>query len=539
MNERTTAGRRLDIMKTAPSARFHALDSARVSAMLLGVLYHALVFHTNAAAVGRTDLWGPFDPTEVALSAIITQWLHSFRMPLFFAISGFFCHMMLGKYGPRHYLAKRWWRIGAPMLAMLFAVALGHVITRPDPTSVVYRLLNHHFMLGHLWFLWYLLAFSTIAPLIAKMTPEKAYDLGRWSVRNNTAPWVLGLLTVPTLMRSGGDSGWALGPAGGICGTLFQYQRDMPFYLTYVLAGWWLYRVREALPDLARSWFRNLAVGCFVFALSRVLSRHFITRTDLAYHGHIRLLSYATYAIGSAHLCWGFLGVFQKYLDRPGRIWKYLADAALWIYLTHLIILDKVLVCLAPLVLPWWGRASAASTLAVAVAIVLFEVFVRPTPLCYLFGPARARPLGEGPEPVLPPIHISAGPVARPGSSVRSGHAAVSRVRWIHQSVGPQDHPRMGGVLPGQWVARRCHPRPLQTDVASQRRDRRSPGYAPPSRCPLRGRSVTELERSPIALPTRGGAGSLLPFSPGRRCPEGADEGIRLAIDIGLRTWPR
>ena len=37
--------------------------------------------------------------------------LHSIRMPLFILISGFFGHMMLGKYGLSRYLAKRRWRI--------------------------------------------------------------------------------------------------------------------------------------------------------------------------------------------------------------------------------------------------------------------------------------------------------------------------------------------------------------------------------------------------------------------------------------------
>ncbi len=49
--------------------------------------------------------------------------LHSFRMPLFFLISGFFANMMLGKYGTKRYLARRWWRIGAPLAIAIVAFA--------------------------------------------------------------------------------------------------------------------------------------------------------------------------------------------------------------------------------------------------------------------------------------------------------------------------------------------------------------------------------------------------------------------------------
>jgi glucan biosynthesis protein C len=70
--------------------------------MLLGVVYHTLLFRmfTEGFTPGTMGGSGP--------SRWIQDWLHSFRMPLSFLISGFFGRMMLEKYGTRDYLRRRW-----------------------------------------------------------------------------------------------------------------------------------------------------------------------------------------------------------------------------------------------------------------------------------------------------------------------------------------------------------------------------------------------------------------------------------------------
>ncbi|MBL9174621.1 MAG: acyltransferase family protein [Verrucomicrobiales bacterium] len=94
--------------------RYHALDSLRAVAMLLGILYHALLFGGGMGSMfGGTP--GP--------DARLMEWIHSFRMPMFFMISGFFCHMMLTKYGVGRYLSRRWWRLGAAVLIYLTVIA--------------------------------------------------------------------------------------------------------------------------------------------------------------------------------------------------------------------------------------------------------------------------------------------------------------------------------------------------------------------------------------------------------------------------------
>jgi hypothetical protein len=96
-------------------SRYFALDSVRTMAMLLGVLYHAMMY--------ADEMFGGSEGGSPDTIRRMMDWVHPFRMPLFFLLSGFFCNMMFKKYGIRRYLAKRWVRIFIPFLLVLVAIS--------------------------------------------------------------------------------------------------------------------------------------------------------------------------------------------------------------------------------------------------------------------------------------------------------------------------------------------------------------------------------------------------------------------------------
>ncbi len=111
-------------MNSKPEApRYYALDSVRATAMLLGVVYHSMIFRMFIG--GR-----PSGPMGGGASRHLQDWLHSFRMPLFFLISGFFGRMMLEKYGTKLYFKKRWSRIGIPLIIGCFTFGPIYVLAR-------------------------------------------------------------------------------------------------------------------------------------------------------------------------------------------------------------------------------------------------------------------------------------------------------------------------------------------------------------------------------------------------------------------------
>ena len=67
--------------------RFHSLDFLRAFALLMGVLIHVLMLFLE-----------PFDGSEPRLGAsIIFIWIHTWRMPLFMLLAGFFTALSLSK----------------------------------------------------------------------------------------------------------------------------------------------------------------------------------------------------------------------------------------------------------------------------------------------------------------------------------------------------------------------------------------------------------------------------------------------------------
>ena len=235
------------------------------------------------------------------------------------------------------------------------------------------------FGLGPLWFLWYLLVFITIAPLVSHVggwiilrpTPEAFDRMGRRALRQNLAPLVLGLATVPALMAAAERFTFALGRAAGIPATfpdfLLAYQPDMPFYLGYFLAGWWLFRMRDLLPDVARLWLPALLFGTLGHFAAISLSGAFADGgkpgTDL-----IRLGGFSLYAIGAAYTTFGFLGFFRR-MSTGRRAGRYLADTAFWVYLVHQELLQGPLShLLGPLRTSGWSKSLLAFVLATGIA---------------------------------------------------------------------------------------------------------------------------------------------------------------------------
>lgn len=88
--------------------------------MLLGIVIHALQAYAMMC----------FRPGSGTPGGIwLAEFIHAWRMPLFFLVSGFFCRMMFLRYGPARYLQRRWQRIGIPLLLGLVTVSPLFVFT--------------------------------------------------------------------------------------------------------------------------------------------------------------------------------------------------------------------------------------------------------------------------------------------------------------------------------------------------------------------------------------------------------------------------
>ena len=149
------------------SDRLCSLDFLRAFALLMGVLLHVLMLFLE-----------PFDGSEPRLGAsIIFIWIHTWRMPLFMLLAGFFTALSLSKRDVGNYALNRLIRLGVPIL-LLWAVIPAVDETTSDifklPELISWVLYDVPFILrlDHLWFLYYLLIFYGVLLLLKSITPR-------------------------------------------------------------------------------------------------------------------------------------------------------------------------------------------------------------------------------------------------------------------------------------------------------------------------------------------------------------------------------
>ena len=147
--------------------RIHSLDFLRAFALLMGVLLHVLMLFLE-----------PFDGSEPRLGAsLIFIWIHTWRMPLFMLLAGFFTALSLSKRDVGNYALNRLIRLGVPIL-LLWAVIPAIDETTSDifklPELISWVLYDVPFILrlDHLWFLYYLLIFYGVLLLLKSITPR-------------------------------------------------------------------------------------------------------------------------------------------------------------------------------------------------------------------------------------------------------------------------------------------------------------------------------------------------------------------------------
>lgn len=96
--------------------RRHDLDALRAAAMLLGIVYHAAL----SFAAGFT--WLVEDRMQSTWAFVFQAFVHGFRMPLFFLISGFFTAMLWRKKGLKALLWQRFVRVFIPCMVGLITI---------------------------------------------------------------------------------------------------------------------------------------------------------------------------------------------------------------------------------------------------------------------------------------------------------------------------------------------------------------------------------------------------------------------------------
>lgn len=156
-------------MTDKPAQREYYLDSIRASLMLLGIPFHLSLIYSS-------HVWHVNSATPTGWLTLFNDFIHAFRMQVFFVISGYFSWMLFMRYA-----RKQWWkvrveRVGIPMLTAI------PLLTLPQFIMLQYvkgKAQSWHALSGyekyntlawelisHLWFLLVLVILTTLCLVI-------------------------------------------------------------------------------------------------------------------------------------------------------------------------------------------------------------------------------------------------------------------------------------------------------------------------------------------------------------------------------------
>lgn len=374
--------------------RFHSADSLRAGMMFLGIVLHGALPYSSLAGWPIRD-----SGAHPAFYRALIISIHTFRMPLFFLLAGFFANLLYKRLGPHDFLKNRTRRILLPFifgLLILYPPTVAGVqyalnVRSPHPwESVAHFFTSGRFLSQlytmHLWFLYYLF-FYYLFTVGAGMFSQR---LGLASVRNRTqeifrgaaeSKWCALIFAIPTLSMLylsptgsfGAPSGWLPVPI------------DSVIYGYFYMFGWYLLAANDLLMRFERYAWANLTVA---IALSAV---EFSTR-NANDPPQLHVLS----AAASAIICWcmifSLLGLGNRYLNRGSRRVRYAADSSYWVYLVHYPIVLWLQVALTFVHLPALMKLLLVVSITSALSLGSYALFVRYTFVGRFLNGVRHRP---------------------------------------------------------------------------------------------------------------------------------------------------
>ncbi|MGH8441670.1 MAG: acyltransferase family protein [Nevskiaceae bacterium] len=326
--------------------RYYGFDALRGGMMILGIVLHACMFYL-AAPPSAMRLFT--DRTQSPVFDWLFFFIHNFRMPLFFLLSGFFTALLVEKRGLSGTYRNRAARVLAPLvagaltvlpLASLFALSLmvtlrfgtrelvpewGQLMTLADEMRALG--VPDVPAPGHLWFLYYLCWMYLLIPLCAWLARASARAPAvRQLLASPAGLAVLGLWTAATLLPF---------PGGVLLAEALTSIPDFSFvyYASFFTIGYVLQAHRDSLVAFPRSLRWTVLLAIVLFPVAEHLMRAAMAAPGSAVAQLAAALAngFATWAI-----IYAALGATLRYFDYASPWALYMSQSSYWVYLTHL-----------------------------------------------------------------------------------------------------------------------------------------------------------------------------------------------------------
>ena len=306
-------------LDTNMTDRVYYLDAMRGILMILGIFLHsAAIFHPQKVYLAVHSE----KTTQVAF--YLYEIIHIFRMPVFFIISGYFVFYTLKKYGPDQFIKLRSRRIFIPLITTALTLNVIQAIL-----SFGRDWQNQYFngeWIVHLWFLWNLLFYFVFIYIGFKFFENKVDSL-----INKISEM---LLKFPDLLMISVLSLLSI--------VLYSFSKFFPtdflginiklifYYLPYFLFGILLFAKQKLLDK-----FTHINPA---FSLFFTLIAYWIFTSLQNYDGIIWTIANLYFKNLSLWFASSFIFyIFIKLINKPSRLFYFLANASYTIYLFHFV----------------------------------------------------------------------------------------------------------------------------------------------------------------------------------------------------------
>ena len=353
------------------SERYHGLDFVRAIAMLLGLVLHVCIFFMPA----DNYKWFSGEYSGDPVNRWLLNFIHLFRMELFFLMAGFFAELVIIRKGFSSLVRDRAKRILMPFIfGVLIMVPLhffiinvnGFYSSTLDGMGIFERykslflwgvfadkvIYDQSDTLAHYWFMYYLILIYIFhfifRPIVNPILNNNGISqFWKFCIEHRYGVLLLGALSFP-LQYSLTDIFF---PPSGYDVPIV----DLVFYGMYYFAGVLLFKSREVLKFLSSNcWFYFfLSIPFFLFLDTPTKSFTFENSvvTDITswrisnfkylhegifYGGWPKVVIAYGRAVSCWLMCFAFIGLAHRYLNKPSAKIRYLADSAYWVYWVHL-----------------------------------------------------------------------------------------------------------------------------------------------------------------------------------------------------------
>jgi glucan biosynthesis protein C len=373
-------------------SRLHYMDNLRAIIMTLGVFFHAALAYSPALH----GVWFSADQVNSPIMDHLVAFTHQFRMPLFFAIAGFFAALLVERRGLGAMLKNRSLRVLLPFVIFWPLVTLGIILPigwaiaqvqnlspllqfiaymqnqpdapKPPPTT------------AHLWFLYYLMFFYLLTWVARTLLPA---SLGEKLLQLHPLILIciLPLLLLPAL---------ALAQLPFPAPDSFLPQLwALLFFGSFFAFGYLLYRSSNVVNYFARRWYWLMLASLLAYIPFSVFSPEQVGFEPISLPWPEKLVLMLSTAAISVWMSLTGLAFARSCLNQRNGFMRFFSDASYWIYIVHLPILLAIQYWLLDQAGGWFYKYTLSVSLTLVICVASYLLLVRWTPIGWMLNGRR------------------------------------------------------------------------------------------------------------------------------------------------------